>query len=65
MYLADPTSPIPSHCAVTILFKSVPVHELLWRAQSSRANKVVPPASSALELVEVRTLVRNRESPVS
>ena len=27
-YLADPTSPIPSHCAVIILFKSVPVHQL-------------------------------------
>ena len=27
-YLADPTSPIPSHCAVVILFKSVPVHQL-------------------------------------
>ena len=27
-YLADPTSPIPSHCAVMILFKSVPVHQL-------------------------------------
>ena len=27
-YLADPTSPIPSHCAVSILFKSVPVHQL-------------------------------------
>ena len=27
-YLADPTSPIPSHCAVVILFKSVPVRQL-------------------------------------
>ena len=27
-YLADPSSPIPSHCAVINLFKSVPVHEL-------------------------------------
>ena len=27
-YLADPTSPIPSHCAVIILFQSVPVHQL-------------------------------------
>ena len=26
-YLADPTSPIPSHCAVTILFQSVAVHQ--------------------------------------
>ena len=26
--LADPTSPIPSHCAVIILFQSVPVHQL-------------------------------------
>ena len=25
-YLADPTFPIPSHCAVIILFQSVPVH---------------------------------------
>ena len=24
-YLADPTSPIPSHCAVIILFKSVKI----------------------------------------
>ena len=30
-YLTDPTSPIPSHCAV-ILFKSVPVQQLLWLA---------------------------------
>ena len=27
-YLADPTFPIPSHCAVIILFQSVPVHQL-------------------------------------
>ena len=27
-YLADPTSPIPSHCAVIILFQSVAVHQL-------------------------------------
>ena len=27
-YLADPKSPIPSHCAVIILFKGVPVHQL-------------------------------------
>ena len=25
LYLADPTSPIPSHCAVIIVFKSAPV----------------------------------------
>ena len=25
-YLADPTSPIPSHCAVITLLESVPVH---------------------------------------
>ena len=29
-YLADPTSPIPSHCPVIILFKSVPVHQRSW-----------------------------------
>ena len=28
-YLADPTSPIPSHCAVIILLQSVAVHQLL------------------------------------
>ena len=27
-YPADPTSPIPSHCAVIILFQSVTVHQL-------------------------------------
>ena len=27
-YLADPTSPIPSHCAVITLFQSVSVHQL-------------------------------------
>ena len=27
-YLAAPTSPIPSHCAVITLFKSVSVHQL-------------------------------------
>ena len=27
-YLADPTSPIPSHCAVIIRFQSVAVHHL-------------------------------------
>ena len=26
--LADPTSPIPSHCSVIILFQSVAVHQL-------------------------------------
>ena len=31
-YLDDPTSPIPSHCAVIILFKSVAVHQLSWLA---------------------------------
>ena len=29
LYLAGLTSPIPSHCAVIILFKSVPAHQLL------------------------------------
>ena len=27
-YLDDPTSSIPSHCAVITLFESVPVHQL-------------------------------------
>ena len=31
-YLAAPTSPIPSHCAVITLFKSVSVHQLSWLA---------------------------------
>ena len=31
-YLADPTSPIRSHCAIIILFTNVPVHQLLWLA---------------------------------
>ena len=31
-YLADPTSPIPSHCAVIILSKSIAVHQLSWLA---------------------------------
>ena len=31
-YLADLTSPIPSHCAVIILFQSVAVHQLSWLA---------------------------------
>ena len=31
-YLTDPTSPMPSHYAVIILFKSVPVHQLSWLA---------------------------------
>ena len=31
-YLADPTSPMPYHCDVIILFKSVPVHQLSWLA---------------------------------
>ena len=29
-YLADPTSPIPSHSAVITLFKSFPGHQLSW-----------------------------------
>ena len=31
-YLDDPTSPIPSGCAIIILFKGVPVHQLSWLA---------------------------------
>ena len=31
-YLANPTSPIPSHRAVIILFKNGPVHQLSWLA---------------------------------
>ena len=31
-YLADPTSPIPSHCAVIVLLQSVTVHQLSWLA---------------------------------
>ena len=31
-YLANPTSPMPSHYAAIILFKSVPVHQLSWLA---------------------------------
>ena len=44
-YLADPTSPIPSHCAVTILFQSVAVHQLSWLALKplcSGMGEVVP-----------------------
>ena len=33
-YLATPTSPIPSHCAVITLLESVSVHQLLWLALS-------------------------------
>ena len=29
-YLTNPTSPILSHCAVIILFKSIPSHQLSW-----------------------------------
>ena len=29
LYLANPTSPIPSHCAVIILFKSLLVHQFV------------------------------------
>ena len=36
-YLADPTSPIPSHCVVIILFKSVAVHQL-WLALKEFTN---------------------------
>ena len=31
-YLTDPTSPIPSHCSVIIVFESVPVCQLSWQA---------------------------------
>ena len=31
-YLADLTFPFPSHCAVIIFFKSVPVYQLSWLA---------------------------------
>ena len=31
-YLTDPTSPIPSHCAAIVLFRSAPVHQLSWLA---------------------------------
>ena len=37
-YLADPTSPIPSHCAVIILFQSVPVHQLSSLALQELTN---------------------------
>ena len=37
-YFADPTSPIPSHCAVIILFKSVAVHQLSWLALKELKN---------------------------
>ena len=29
-YLADPTSPIPSHCAVIILFQSVALSNMVF-----------------------------------
>ena len=32
LYLADPTTPIPSHCAVIIQFINIPVHQLSWLA---------------------------------
>ena len=40
-YLTDPTSPISSHCAVIILFKSVPVHQLSWLALVRERVKTV------------------------
>ena len=44
-YLVDPTSPIPSHCAVIILFQSVSVHQLSWLTLwelSILRTKIVP-----------------------
>ena len=42
-YLADPTSPILSHCAVIILLKSVAVHQSSWLAlkELSTANRPI------------------------
>ena len=39
-YLTDPTSPIPSHCAVIILFQSVPVHQLSQLALGKELRRV-------------------------
>ena len=39
-YLADPTSPIPSHCTVIILLKSVPVHQCIIVTSTLRINQV-------------------------
>ena len=49
-YLADPTSPIPSHCAVIILFQSVAVHQLSWLAlqELNKWNSFVQTWSSFL-----------------
>ena len=46
-YLANPTSPIPSHYAVIILFKVVPVHQLSWLALL-RANLSVEATTPVL-----------------
>ena len=35
----NPTSPIPSHCAVIFLFKSVLVHQLSWLALKSSISR--------------------------
>ena len=40
-YLANPTSPIPSHCAVIILFQSVPVHQLSRLALLRTSQQVI------------------------
>ena len=56
-YLSDPTCPIPSHCAVIILFESVSVHqlsrlalqELSWMSFMSSEVQVIGPAHSSVK----------------
>ena len=47
-YLADPISPIPSHCAVIFPFKSVPVHQFSWLALLRVKTQITEPVMRAL-----------------
>ena len=61
-YLADPTSPIPSYCAVIILFKSVPVHQLSNRvlcvANKSKSLLLMQVVHSHIKLKTVGLICR-------
>ena len=49
-YLADPSSPIPSRCAVIILCKSVPVHQLACCEKHLRVKNKTPTVCNYISL---------------
>ena len=55
-YLADPTSPIPSHCASIVVTSTVRVNMLLSRYMITYVNNALMPEASIYNMAPINSL---------